>query len=370
VAQGTTTDAACTTDNGTCSLLSLTKRNNQRLTTLNTTLGSPFQAGGSIGNTTFAATQVTASSLNAQVVGPAATGAALAGNPVRIGLSDGTNAQNWLAGIALGDGVNGNNTGAVAGWVWNGTTWDRMPGTTAGVTVRNPTAANLNATVSVPTWAGGTLGAMANYGTSPGAVLVPGVNAFVTNSNANGSATSANSSPVVIASDQVAVAIKAASGVFASGSYSSGALASGSVASGAMVDLGAQADSACSTDNGTCSAIALIKRTNQRLTTVNTSIGAANAYETVAASQTAQSLGATGATGDYLSHCVVTPGTTSPGVVTILDDATAIVSFAGGASSVSNLVPFAVPIGAISVSGAWKITTGANVTVVCVGRFT
>ena len=31
------------------------------------------------------------------------------------------------------------------------------------------------------TWAGGTLGAMANYGTSPGAVLVPGINAFVTN---------------------------------------------------------------------------------------------------------------------------------------------------------------------------------------------
>jgi hypothetical protein len=35
--------------------------------------------------------------------------------------------------------------------------------------------------VTVPGWAGGTLGAMANYGTSPGAVLVPGVNAFVTN---------------------------------------------------------------------------------------------------------------------------------------------------------------------------------------------
>jgi hypothetical protein len=38
---------------------------------------------------------------------------------------------------------------------------------------------------------------MANYGTSPGAVLVPGVNAFVTNTNANGRATAANSSPVV-----------------------------------------------------------------------------------------------------------------------------------------------------------------------------
>ncbi len=52
-------------------------------------------------------------------------------------------------------------------------------------------------------WAGGTLGAMANYGTSPGAVLVPGVNAFVTNSNANGQATAANSSPVVLPAAQV-----------------------------------------------------------------------------------------------------------------------------------------------------------------------
>lgn len=37
---------------------------------------------------------------------------------------------------------------------------------------------------NVTTWAGGTLGAMANYGTSPGAVLVPGVNAFITNTPA------------------------------------------------------------------------------------------------------------------------------------------------------------------------------------------
>lgn len=41
-----------------------------------------------------------------------------------------------------------------------------------------PTAANQTI---VNTWAGGTLGAMASYGTSPGAVLVPGVNAYVTN---------------------------------------------------------------------------------------------------------------------------------------------------------------------------------------------
>lgn len=34
---------------------------------------------------------------------------------------------------------------------------------------------------SITTWATGTLGAMANYGVSPGSVLVPGVNAFITN---------------------------------------------------------------------------------------------------------------------------------------------------------------------------------------------
>lgn len=60
---------------------------------------------------------------------------------------------------------------------------------------------------SIPTWAGGTLGAMANYGTSPGAVLVPGVNAFITNANANGQATMANSAPVVIASNQASIPV-------------------------------------------------------------------------------------------------------------------------------------------------------------------
>lgn len=63
---------------------------------------------------------------------------------------------------------------------------------------------------TVATWGGGTLGAMANYGTSPGAVLVPGVNAFVTNTNANGQATMANSSPVVIASNQSTLPVNTA----------------------------------------------------------------------------------------------------------------------------------------------------------------
>lgn len=99
----------------------------------------------------------------------------------------------------------------------------------------------------------------------------------------------------------------------------------------------------------------------------------ASKYNTVAASQTAQALtgGGGGATGDYLSHCDIIPATTAPGVVTILDNATSIVAFPGGGTTpLSNLVPFSIPLGAVSTSGAWKVTTGANVSVVCVGKFT
>ncbi len=103
--------------------------------------------------------------------------------------------------------------------------------------------------------------------------------------------------------------------------------------------------------------------------TALTNFGAGE-YETVAASQTAQALGATGATGDYISGVLVVPATTSPGNVLLLDNATSITVFAGGASSVSNLVPFFIPLGMISVSGAWKLTTGANVSCIGIGNFT
>lgn len=94
------------------------------------------------------------------------------------------------------------------------------------------------------------------------------------------------------------------------------------------------------------------------------------AYETVAASQTDQMCGATGAAGDFLAGLLVVPATTSPGEVSVENGATNIVVFTGGASSVSNLVPFYIPIGANSVSGGWEITTGANVSVIAFGNFT
>jgi hypothetical protein len=96
----------------------------------------------------------------------------------------------------------------------------------------------------------------------------------------------------------------------------------------------------------------------------------AGEYETVAASQTGQVLGPTGATGDYIAGLLVIPATTSPGNVLLLDNATSITVFAGGASSVSNLVPFMIPLGMFSVSGAWKVTTGSNVSCIGIGNFT
>lgn len=92
------------------------------------------------------------------------------------------------------------------------------------------------------------------------------------------------------------------------------------------------------------------------------------AYETVAASQTNQAMGATGATGDYLSHVIIMPLTIAAGTVTILDNATVFFTFTTG--TLADLRPIIVPIGCNSVSGAWKITTGANVTAVGVGTFT
>jgi len=95
----------------------------------------------------------------------------------------------------------------------------------------------------------------------------------------------------------------------------------------------------------------------------------ANSYETVAASQTGQVLGGVGARGDYISHVLVVPASTSPGAVTLIDNATSITIFAGGASSLTNLAPFPIPLDLFSRSGAFSITTGANVSVIAVGTF-
>jgi hypothetical protein len=90
-------------------------------------------------------------------------------------------------------------------------------------------------------------------------------------------------------------------------------------------------------------------------------------YEHVAASQTAQVLGGTGGTGDYLHRLVCTVSTAATGAVTLLDGAashTLLPNNPGGGIGVYN-----IEMNTVSKNGAWKVTTGAGVEVLAVGIF-
>ncbi len=92
-------------------------------------------------------------------------------------------------------------------------------------------------------------------------------------------------------------------------------------------------------------------------------------YETVAKSQTGQKLGSEGAKGDVLERLIIIPETTAAGTVALLDGATSVNVLVAG--TLGDLKPLIVPIGARSVNtGGWSITTGDNVHVIAVGRFT
>lgn len=96
-------------------------------------------------------------------------------------------------------------------------------------------------------------------------------------------------------------------------------------------------------------------------------------YETIAAGQTDQVMGATGAAGDRLCTLVIVPTTTGAGTVQIQDGAGSEITVFTGGGTLSDLKTHTIdfgPDGIRSVSGAWKITTGANVSVIAVGAFT
>lgn len=116
----------------------------------------------------------------------------------------------------------------------------------------------------------------------------------------------------------------------------------------------------------------LLAVVDNRLAEVNCLMGPD--YETVAASQTDQILGSTGAVGDWLDGILIVPATLSPGAVSIKDgDGSSITIFTGGGASIMTLHSFYAPFGAVCVNTAtpgWKVTTGANVSVICVGSFT
>lgn len=90
-------------------------------------------------------------------------------------------------------------------------------------------------------------------------------------------------------------------------------------------------------------------------------------YETVAASQTDQSLGPTGGKGDWLESLIVTVGTSATGTVEIDD---------GGGTNIP-IVAANTPIGTYVIklqlrsrAGAWRVTTGAGASVIATGEFT
>lgn len=96
--------------------------------------------------------------------------------------------------------------------------------------------------------------------------------------------------------------------------------------------------------------------------------------EEVAASATDQTMGATGALGDYLEGCMVTVVTAATatfgiedGTNTAFDNITVIV----GAATLVGGAPIWVPVGSqATTSAGWEITTGAGATAYCRGYFT
>ena len=93
-------------------------------------------------------------------------------------------------------------------------------------------------------------------------------------------------------------------------------------------------------------------------------------YETVAASQTDQVLGATGASGDLLHKVICVVATAATSSVSISPD--------GGTTDISLLAAnvgsgigtYEFELNAAATTGGWAVTTGAGVSVIAVGRFT
>lgn len=74
-------------------------------TAINNTLGSPFQAGGNIGNTSFISTQATAANLNATVVGPSGVALAKDSSLTAINTTLGTPMQNSGGSVTANAGT-------------------------------------------------------------------------------------------------------------------------------------------------------------------------------------------------------------------------------------------------------------------------
>ena len=92
-------------------------------------------------------------------------------------------------------------------------------------------------------------------------------------------------------------------------------------------------------------------------------------YETVAAGATDQALGVTGALNDHLARLIIVPATTGAGSVSIKDGGGSAITVFTGGGTLSDLTPIVIEINALSTNGAWKVTTGSNVSAIAIGTF-
>ena len=95
-------------------------------------------------------------------------------------------------------------------------------------------------------------------------------------------------------------------------------------------------------------------------------------YETVAASQTDQIMGASGAVGDYIEGLICVVATAATSQVQIKDgngSAITVLPNAVGAGVGTYYVPLGLKCIAATTPG-WKITTAAGVSVIATGDFT
>jgi len=89
-------------------------------------------------------------------------------------------------------------------------------------------------------------------------------------------------------------------------------------------------------------------------------------YEHVAASQTEQVLGTTGAIGDYLHRLVITVNATSTCTVTIFDGVFSHILVRPNTA----VGVYSIEMNTFSQAGPWEISTGAGVEVLAMGNFT
>ncbi|MBZ9888947.1 hypothetical protein LB559_13440 [Mesorhizobium sp. BR1-1-3] len=92
-------------------------------------------------------------------------------------------------------------------------------------------------------------------------------------------------------------------------------------------------------------------------------------FETVAASQTDQVMGAAGAIGDVLASLVCVVATAATAQVQIKDGAGSAITVLPNSPG-GGVGTYTILLNLRSLAGAWKITTGAGVSVIATGNFT